>query len=460
MKNTLKEKFKNNVLVKPLYKLKNRNKIKPKLLISVDSSFNLDGHGVTVKRGIVNHCGDVLKPRNISKRLFLSDNCEGYNKVHDVLHWKNPVNVEPRLRGRKMIGENNVNGMDVEERANKLIQADHKVVIKQVACEWLRFYPLPKLPEESVYSVLIRCILCQLGLTTFLVMWTITWIFVIHSFEGPYETTVTRDFERHQSQLVIELATELRQITPVSPRWKGAIEQRLEEVRQSTLAAVSQGARLRAGQYWQMSGTFLFTVYVMTALGFGAPVPQTVAGRTSALVYAILAVPTHFYLMMNISTFLVVHIEAYTKQLKRRFREKKSLFGKNTLENESPNCNRNSELLKNRRGVSDKIMRLLGMLGACHGVPIVGLLYYIFGACVFGVLRGLGAQDTLMFPIQFTTSGALAHIAGHVRILYGLYIEVAMTLLACALAILRRQRVPGADRFSDKYRLFDSADCI
>ncbi|XP_022836817.1 uncharacterized protein LOC111364193, partial [Spodoptera litura] len=78
--------------------------------------------------------------------------------------------------------------------------------------------------------------------------------------------------------------------------WKTAIERRIQDVRHLTTYAVSRGARLQTGQFWDLSGTFLFTIYVMTALGFGAPVPQSTWGRSSALIYAIFAVPTHLYL--------------------------------------------------------------------------------------------------------------------------------------------------------------------
>ncbi|CAH0664134.1 unnamed protein product [Spodoptera exigua] len=78
---------------------------------------------------------------------------------------------------------------------------------------WLRLYPLPKLPEESVTSVILRCALCQLGLCSMLVIWTVVWVFVIHSFEGPYEIKASKDFDKEQNFLVIKLATELRQVS-------------------------------------------------------------------------------------------------------------------------------------------------------------------------------------------------------------------------------------------------------
>lgn len=54
----------------------------------------------------------------------------------------------------------------------------------KMPCTWLRVYPLPQSPGETVGSVILRCALCQFGLATFLVMWTAIWMFIIHYFEG------------------------------------------------------------------------------------------------------------------------------------------------------------------------------------------------------------------------------------------------------------------------------------
>ncbi|KAH9637540.1 hypothetical protein HF086_010951 [Spodoptera exigua] len=56
-------------------------------------------------------------------------------------------------------------------------------------------------------------------------------------------------------------------IAPLSPRWRTAIEHRVQDVRQLTMNAIGRGAHVQTGKFWNLSGTFLFTIYVMTALG-------------------------------------------------------------------------------------------------------------------------------------------------------------------------------------------------
>ncbi|CAB3252505.1 unnamed protein product [Arctia plantaginis] len=250
-------------------------------------------------------------------------------------------------------------------------------------------------------------------------------------------------------------------IAPLSHRWKAAIEKRIKEVSQMTLAAVLRGARLQPGQYWNLSGTFLFTIYVMTALGFGAPVPRTIEGRSAVLVYASLAIPVHFYLMMNAGMCIVVHAQAYVKQLSRRLRNHRTFTGgKSNLDNESPNCSRHSKVLKapSRCCFGLKIMRCLSVLNACHCVPLAAVVYYLTGACVFGKLEDHEILKVLMFPLEFTTSGGLEHQPGHLRILYAFYVEGAMMLLACAVVTFRRYSTPSILWASQKYRLFTTEE--
>ncbi|KAJ8720768.1 hypothetical protein PYW08_006233 [Mythimna loreyi] len=260
-------------------------------------------------------------------------------------------------------------------------------------------------------------------------------------------------------RIVQLVAIVLKKITPLSPRWRAAIEQRIAEGRHLTLQAVSQGARIHPGQYWDLSGTFLFTIFVMTALGFGAPVPQTTGGRTSALIYSMLAVPVHFCLFLNASMCIVVRVEMQHDERRRSLQDERPFVLGRTIPQtgESPNCSRSSEVLKAyKRGVGKKIMRFLSVLGACRSFILFGILYYMCGVAAFGLARGNSALDVALFPLEFTTSGGLDSVKGHVRILYGWYVEGAMMLMSCGLATFRRNHPAGALSFLEKYRLFET----
>ncbi|XP_050672956.1 TWiK family of potassium channels protein 18-like isoform X2 [Leptidea sinapis] len=335
------------------------------------------------------------------------------------------------------------------------------IIIHKMPETWLRVYPAPMSDEESTCSVIVRCVVCQIGLTSFLILWTIIGVFVIQSFEGPHEREVSIRFEDEQNQLVIDLATELRQITPVSPKWKYAIEKRIEQERKLTVEAVGHGANIKPGQFWTLSGTFLFGVYVMTALGFGAPVPHTIWGRTSSLVYAILAVPTHIYLMVNASTCLVANVDRLVQSWKLILAKKRPNSKiENQFINENPDCCRNSESWKkSKKNFCQAITSCMSIFCFGYGIPMVIILYYILGVVGFGVLRSKNALDCAMFPLEFTTTGGLAQVESYIRVLYGVYVEGAMCILSCTLATIRRYSTKAITGLTDNYRLFTVDKC-
>ncbi|CAH0719069.1 unnamed protein product, partial [Brenthis ino] len=333
-----------------------------------------------------------------------------------------------------MLGNSNNYIEKVKNLDTNIINDDDKddecVIVHKIPDSWLRVYPAPKLSEEPLYSVIVRCILCQLGLATFLIIWTVIAIFIVQSFEGPQEAKVSLEFEKEQSQLVIDLATELRQITPLSPRWRHAIEQRIEDERQLTMLAMRAGARLKPGQFWDLPGTFLFAVYVMTAL------------------------------VVNVSTCAIVHVEAYAKYLKDNFRKLDvNSDSENKREFGIPLVNEVKKYDITVKSTEDVGQRCLRVIGAGHCVPLATISYYVIGVVSFGVLRGKTALETVMFPLEFTTTGGLERVEGHVRILYGFYVEGAMCLLACILAIFRRHSSSTFSTLSQTYRLIETDVC-
>lgn len=137
MKNTLKDKFKNNLLVKPLYrKLKDKNKVEPTVLISVDRTFKLDGHAVTVKRNIVNdNENSVSNKERTPNRVFRcvprdrSNHSDLYEKVNHKYKSNVLRKTNKMLSGMENKKPSEVDGID--DKTNKLVQADNLMLVNQ-----------------------------------------------------------------------------------------------------------------------------------------------------------------------------------------------------------------------------------------------------------------------------------------------------------------------------------------
>ncbi|KOB69157.1 TWiK family of potassium channels protein 7, partial [Operophtera brumata] len=104
-------------------------------------------------------------------------------------------------------------------------------------------------------------------------------------------------------------------------------------------------------------------------MGFGAPVPQTLWGRSAALIYAFIAIPTHIYLVVNASTCAVAKFNAYRCPLKSKNMKTKSYKEeRNTMNNKKGSLdyryNVNPHYIERRAGWApgaDDVLNIVAM---------------------------------------------------------------------------------------------------
>lgn len=152
----------------------------------------------------------------------------------------------------------------------------------------------------------------------------------------------------------------------------------------------------------------------MNFAGFGAPVPRTTLGRGAAVLFSAIGIPLHFLLVLNIGVLIASKLQALA--LKRQ---------NNSTNSPSTNSVTSNTYLTNQP-------RWLKWL------PVASIaFYYILGTILFGFVRQRNFADSLLFPLDFTATGGVAKTLGHVRILYALYLEIAVTLAATMVSLLQ-----------------------
>ncbi|XP_011169288.1 uncharacterized protein LOC105202453 [Solenopsis invicta] len=276
-----------------------------------------------------------------------------------------------------------------------------------------------------------RLSLSQFGLLWLLVIWTVAGAAAFCATEGPREREQVVSLKNMQKDLAVGLATELRQLRTeqdqdVEPLWSDKVRQYVAKHEELLLVAVSSGYGEggNSGQLWTFSGCVLFAISLITTLGFGAPVPRTTAGRTVGVIFAAVGIPAHFLLILNFGLMVAFRLQRY------------SLTRQGVQLN-----NTNSSYFRRM----PRWIKILTFVGA--------VAYYILGILCFGIARSRPIAASLLFPLDFTTAGGLSTIAGHVRILYGLYLEGAVTIAAIMVAILRVSATQSLTNIGLKYGL-------
>ncbi|XP_029167492.1 uncharacterized protein LOC114937979 [Nylanderia fulva] len=276
----------------------------------------------------------------------------------------------------------------------------------------------------------------QFGLLWLLVMWIVAGAAAFCAAEGPREREQVVSLKGMQKDLVIDLATELRQLRTerdedVEPLWRDKIRQYVTNHEKLLLVAVSSGYGEggNSGQLWTFPGCVLFAISLITTLGFGAPVPRTTAGRTVGVIFALIGIPAHFLLILNFGMMVALGLQRYA-------------LARQGAQSNNAECNHS----------------VMSMPRWVKVVPFVcSVAYYILGILCFGIARSRPIEASVLFPLDFTAAGGLSTIVGHVRILYGLYLEGAVTIAAIVVAVLRVSATQSFTKIGLKYGLLMEA---
>ncbi|XP_043592776.1 uncharacterized protein LOC122572177 isoform X1 [Bombus pyrosoma] len=280
-----------------------------------------------------------------------------------------------------------------------------------------------------------RLSLSLFGLTWLLTIWAIAGAVAFCAIEGPREREQVVKLKDMQKDLAVGLATELRQLRTekeedVEPLWSNKVHQYVEKHEQLLLMAVSSGygESGNSGQLWTFPGCILFALSLLTTLGFGAPVPRTTAGRTVTVIFAAIGIPAHFLLVMNLGLLLAVRLQRYAISRILEGYEQTEL------------------------SYTPPVPKWVKV------VPFVCVAtYYLLGVLCFGVARSRPIAASVLFPLDFTAAGGLSTIVGYVRVLYGLYLEGAVTIAAIAVAVLGVSTTQNLTNIGLKYGLLIEA---
>nr|XP_012234224.1 PREDICTED: uncharacterized protein LOC105679029 [Linepithema humile] len=276
-----------------------------------------------------------------------------------------------------------------------------------------------------------RLSLSQFGLLWLLVIWTVAGAAAFSATEGPREREQVVSLKNLQKDLAVGLATELRQLRAeqdqdVEPLWSDKVRQYVGKHEELLLVAVSSGYGEggNSGQLWTFPGCVLFAISLITTLGFGAPVPRTTAGRTVGLIFAAIGIPAHFLLVLNFGLMVALRLKRYAI------------------------ARQGVQLDNAESSYSTQMPRWVKVL-----LFVCSVAYYILGILCFGIARSRPIEASVLFPLDFTAAGGLSTIVGHVRILYGLYLEGAVTIAAIVVALLRVSATQSLTNIGLKYGL-------
>ncbi|XP_026283345.2 uncharacterized protein LOC113209844 [Frankliniella occidentalis] len=300
----------------------------------------------------------------------------------------------------------------------------------------------------------VQALFSLAGLACVILVLALVGAAAFHATEGPHEDLQVRQLNREQTELVVQLATDLRVVLPDDATWRAAIERSVESHEQMVLRAAAAGygeggAGEGGARIWTYPGGLLFAASLLTTLGFGAPVPRTPLGRLTAVVLAVLGIPLNVVLALQLGRQLCVRLPRLLPLLSAS--RPPAVHPSPPSKGRTPcsTCWSAPAMPVDPGGARCEDGAGLGFRWAPLLLPVGSLLvYYVLGMALFGAVLALPASEWVVFPLSLTAAGGVARVPGWVRVCYAAYLEGGVLLAAVAVALLQAPATTATTDFA------------
>ncbi|CAN7985822.1 unnamed protein product [Ixodes hexagonus] len=148
----------------------------------------------------------------------------------------------------------------------------------------------------------------HVGLCALVVGYSILGAFAFRALEAPYEV-------EKASQVILMRERTVRRLWEITDRfnvlyrenWTTAVSSEIMDFQGRLIAAVKDGydgKEIGTGQQWSFSGAFLYSLTVITTIGYGNIAPRTNWGKIVTILYAIVGIPLMLLYLTNIGDIL------------------------------------------------------------------------------------------------------------------------------------------------------------
>nr|XP_027237230.1 uncharacterized protein LOC113828448 [Penaeus vannamei] len=135
-------------------------------------------------------------------------------------------------------------------------------------------------------SLATRAVFSQVGLAVLVVAWWVAGAAIFSTVEGAAESKTVDRMASLRTDLVLGLATELRQVLPYDLVWRTKIETYMGRLENAVLDAARAGYASRAPT-WTMSGALLYSASLTTLVGPGGMTLRTGFSRIFAVLFSL-----------------------------------------------------------------------------------------------------------------------------------------------------------------------------
>ncbi|XP_022239224.1 TWiK family of potassium channels protein 7-like [Limulus polyphemus] len=161
----------------------------------------------------------------------------------------------------------------------------------------------------------------HVGLCGLVVGYSIMGAFAFRALEAPYEKEKAGEVNEMREKMVKRLWDITSNYNILyRENWTRSVTSEIREFQSALITAVRDGydgKNAEAGQQWSFSGAFLYSLTVITTIGYGNIAPKTNWGKMVTILYAIVGIPLMFLYLTNIGDLLAKSFKYVYRRLCR-----------------------------------------------------------------------------------------------------------------------------------------------
>ncbi|XP_064460216.1 TWiK family of potassium channels protein 7-like isoform X1 [Ornithodoros turicata] len=172
--------------------------------------------------------------------------------------------------------------------------------------------PVRRRPPENKCKAcckkLTAFLFSHVGLCALVVGYSLLGAFAFKALESPYEVQKASQVRAMREETVARLwAITDRLNVLYKDNWTASVEKEIRHFQTRLIAAVKDGydgKESESTQQWSFSGAFLYSLTVITTIGYGNIAPKTNWGKVVTILYAIVGIPLMLLYLTNIGDIL------------------------------------------------------------------------------------------------------------------------------------------------------------
>ncbi|XP_023335414.1 TWiK family of potassium channels protein 18 isoform X1 [Eurytemora carolleeae] len=157
-----------------------------------------------------------------------------------------------------------------------------------------------KVVKDCCRSV-VEFLFTQVGVGALVVSYTIVGAIAFQAIETQNKEDLIKEVEESRKRIVEDLWNITSMFNVLySSTWERHIQIKLLEHQKSMVGYIQSGYdELRVEDRWTFPAALMFTLSVITMIGYGNMVPRTDWGKIATIIYAIIGIPVYFLYFMN-----------------------------------------------------------------------------------------------------------------------------------------------------------------